>query len=115
MTTEAIPEVYDMIEVNTPIYESSKNYCIGTLIDKEAIKTVKSSNNLVTGESILTELDDKIDIIFTIEANAESSIRDFTVGELKVKVGNTANVKGKGYAAEGYIIAIERNDKLEEN
>lgn len=107
-TTETIPEVFDMIEVGTKIYESSKNYYLGTVVNKESQKTVKYGVDIKNGKYKENEIEDYIDIILTISANAQSTEQNIEIGEFIPKVGKEVNVKGKGYAAHGYIISIER-------
>lgn len=107
-TTETIPEVFDMIEVGTKIYESSKNYYLGTVINKESTKTVKYGVDIKKGKYVENELEDYVDIILTIDANAQYTDQNIEIGEFSPKVGKEVNVKGKGYAAHGYIISIER-------
>lgn len=107
-TSETLDEVYDMIEISTPIYESRKNYCIGTVIDKQSEKTVRQGINIETGEYVTTEIDGRSDIILTIEADAEKGIQDIMIQDFELKVGSEAYVKGKGYAAIGYVVSIER-------
>ena len=55
-----------------------------------------------------TPVEGLIDITLTIEADVKKTAHDFTIGEMDLKVGTVANVKGKGYAASGYITVIER-------
>lgn len=107
-TSETIEEVYDVIEVGTPIYDGQKNYCIGTVIDKQYEKSIGYASNMKDGKYVATELEDYVDIILTIEANAEFSEQNISVGEFEVKVGTETYLKGKGYAMVGYVISIER-------
>ena len=60
------------------------------------------------GKYVENELEDYVDIILTIDANAQYTDQNIEIGEFSPKVGKEVNVKGKGYAAHGYIISIER-------
>lgn len=107
-TIETLPQTYDYIEENTTIYDSLKNYNIGTIIKKEEEPSVRYGVDEEKRETIATEMPNKIDITLTIEANATVTDNLITIGEYELKVGNEAYVKGKGYAAVGYVVSIER-------
>ena len=107
-TSETLDEVYDMVEVGTPIYESRKNYYIGTIIDKQSEKSVRYAMNTETGEYVASEIDGCTDIILTIEADAQKGLQNIMIQDFELKVGSEAFIKGKGYAALGYVISIER-------
>lgn len=107
-TIESLPNMYDYIEEGTILYDSIKNYQIGTIVAKASEPSKRYSFNQETKEIVETSLEDKIDIILTVEANATITDRKISVGDYPIKVGSEAYVKGKGYAASGYIISIER-------
>lgn len=107
-TNESLPQMYEMIEENTTLYDSLKNYNIGTIISKEYEKTTRYGVNQEERKVVPTIVDDKIDVILTVEANATVTDKKITVGDYELKVGNEAYIRGKGYAAAGYIISIER-------
>ena len=107
-TNETIENVYDMIEVGTPVYESRKNYCIGKIIDKTSEPSVRYAANMDNAEYVATEMNGYKDIILTIEANADKGSQNIMIQDYKLKVGGEAYIKGKGYAVLGYVISIER-------
>lgn len=109
-TNESLPEVYNMIEEGTDIYDSIKNYKIGTILKKEKLPSEKYDIDLKTGKYVKSELsvNEVLDILLTIEADATFSDQNIMVGEYAIKVGEDAFVKGKGYAGIGYIVSIER-------
>ena len=109
-TNESFPETYDMIEEGTVIYDSVKNYPIGIVKKKELIPSERYEINLSDGTYEKSELPsgDLVDIVLTIEADAQISEQNIAIGDYIIKVGNEAFVKGKGYAGVGYVITIER-------
>lgn len=107
-TNETMENVYDMIEVGTPVYESRKNYCIGKIIDKTSETSVRYAANIDNAEYVATEMNGYKDIILTIEASADKGNQNIMVQDYKLKVGGEAYIKGKGYAVLGYVISIER-------
>lgn len=107
-TNETIENVYDMIEVGTPVYESRKNYCIGKIIDKTSEPSIRYAANMDNAEYVATEMDGYKDIILTIEASADKGSQNIMIQDYKLKVGGEAYIKGKGYAVLGYVISIER-------
>lgn len=108
-TTETESVVYDKILENTSIYDSLKNYHIGKILKKELLPATREVFNEDAEAYELAEVNSKINILLTIEADGVISGKDITLsGAYDLKVGNTAYVKGKGYAAIGYVVAIER-------
>lgn len=109
-TTESLPVVYEMINENTIIYDSLKNSPIGTIVKKESVATERFEVDLDKEIYVKSELpkDEYMDIILTIEADAFIDERDISIGDYVIKVGEQAFVKGKGYAAVGYVVSIER-------
>ena len=107
---ESLPETYEMIEENTTIYDSIKNSPIGMVIKKECLPSERYDADLLKGEYIKTDLpqEDYVDVLLTIEANANISEQDIAIGDYIIKVGEQVFVKGKGYASSGYIVSIER-------
>ncbi|MBQ9267878.1 MAG: DUF4330 family protein [Clostridia bacterium] len=108
-TNEIEPVVYDRISEDTDIYDSVKNYYIGKIKVKELLPAEREVFNEETDEYVLDEVEGKINVLLTIEADGVVSGKDIVLGGgYDMKVGNAAYVKGKGYAAIGYVVAIER-------
>ena len=82
---------------------------MGKVINKENIPSTRDVLDEKNEKYVVAEVNDKIDIIITIEADATITDKDIIVGGgYPIKVGNSAYVKGKGYAGIGYVISIER-------
>ena len=107
-TTESLETVYELIEENATLYDSIKNINIGKVIKKEYEPSVRYAVDQIDKEIIATQIDNKIDITLTIEADANITDKLISVNDYELKVGKDAYIKGKGYAGRGYIISIER-------
>ena len=109
-TNESLPTTYDMIEENTILYDSAKNFQIGTILKKEALPSERLDIDITSGKFVKTELptNEFVDILLTVEANADVNEKDINVGGYVVKIGESIYIKGKGYAGTGYIVSIER-------
>jgi glycosyltransferase involved in cell wall biosynthesis len=105
---EVDPEVFDVIELNTDIYDSNKNVLIGKVNEKESKVACREEIDAVNGVFKDSYIPNKVDITLTVEADAEYTEKDIMVGEYEIKVGQQAYVKGKGYALIGFIINVER-------
>jgi glycosyltransferase involved in cell wall biosynthesis len=105
---EVDPEVFDVINIDTDIYDSTKNILIGKVTKKESMTATREEKDSVNGVFKDSSIPNKVDIILTIEANAEYTKKDIMVGEYKIKVGQQAYVKGKGYAFIGFVVNVER-------
>lgn len=107
-TTETIDSVYNMIELDTPIYENGKNYYLGKIVDKTCEPSIRYEANLENGEYVKNEIPGYSDIILTIEANADIGTKNIKINDYILKVGSETSIKGKGYYLYGYVISIER-------
>ncbi len=58
------------------------------------------------GEYQMETDETKVDVYATVEMEVEENDYAFTVGSTSVKVGDPIPFRGKGYAAEGYVISI---------
>ena len=108
-SNEQDPEISPMIQEGTDVYDSVKNYKIGKIVKKEVVQSTREVANQETGEYVSAPVDNKEDVILTIEADAVIQGKDIIVdGQYDIKVGNAAYLQGKGYATIGYIINVER-------
>lgn len=111
-TSESLQSMYDMISENTSIYDSTKNLFLGTIVKKEILDSeryeVDYENSTFTKSALPRGT--AIDVLLTIEADANISEQNISVGDYVIKVGAPAYIKGKGYAGKGYITSIERNE-----
>lgn len=107
-TIESLPITYQYIEEGSVLYDSIKNEKVGTVVAKEYKASEKTSVNEEAREIVLNQLEDRIDIVLTVEADAIVTEKDILVGNYVIKVGNDIYVKGKGYEVYGFIIGIER-------
>ncbi|MBQ8299677.1 MAG: DUF4330 family protein [Clostridia bacterium] len=106
--TSCLPEVEKYLEEGSTVYDSLKNYNIGTILEYEIEPNEVLVPDLTTGTVKPNIREDRIDIMLTIEANATQSDRLISIGDYEIKVGQEAYVRGKGYAFSGYIVSIER-------
>lgn len=63
----------------------------------------------IAGAYKIQELEDKRDIYVTVEADSEITELAVKTGDTKIRVGEQIPVRGKGYAASGYIIEVDEN------
>jgi hypothetical protein len=55
-------------------------------------------------------IDGRVDIYATVEMKVDETDYAFTAGSTIVQVGTKLPFRGKGYATEGYVIAINEED-----
>ena len=108
-SNEQDPEISQMIKEDTLVFDSVKNYKIGKIVKKEVVQSTRELPNEETGEFVSAPVENKEDVILTIEADAVIQGKDIIVdGQYDIKVGNAAYLQGKGYATIGYIVNVER-------
>lgn len=108
MATSCLPAIEEHIEEGIPVYDSLKNYHIGTVLEYEVKPSEVVVPDLENGTAKLNVVEDMVDVTLKIEANADVSEKLITVGEYDLKIGKEAFIRGKGFAMSGYIISIER-------
>lgn len=111
-SNDVMPEVAEMINKDTELFDSIKNYHIGKVIDKEVTPAQKAVFDQHSQKYNVVDIKDEINIILTVEADAVVEGKDIVLDNAyALKIGNQAFVKGKGYAYAGYIVAIDRLDE----
>ncbi len=80
--------------------------------DGGIVKEVKSEPatqmtfNSIDGTYSNVEVEGKVDIYVTIDADCEISDKAIKTGDTAIKVGTDIPVRGKGFATSGYVIDI---------
>lgn len=75
-----------------------------------AIDTVSAQKTVfdsISGEYVTQDIENKCDIYVTVDVNAHITDTAVKSGSVPFKVGAETPVRGKGYAAMGYMIAID--------
>ena len=110
MTTEVKDEFEMLLEESFAKSNTVADIVEGTVIKKEILPSERYDADLLKGEYVKTELpeDEYVDILLTIEASANITEQNISIGDYIIKVGEQAFVKGKGYASIGYVVSIER-------
>ena len=63
------------------------------------------------GEYRMQTLEDTVDITATVEIDVEEDDYAFTAGTTQIKVGNGIPFRGKGYATDGNVVVIDKEEK----
>lgn len=100
--------LYDAIKAaeGEPVTLSLTEKDSGTVKSVECTPAEVMTFNSNKGEYNLEINNGKVDIYATVEIQAEENDYSFSVGSTVVKVGDSIPFRGKGYAAEGYVISI---------
>ncbi len=107
LISSAEPELGEAIKVGDAVTLSLTEKDGGIVSDVVVKPAEKIAFDSIKGEYIRQEIDNKCDIEVTVAADAKVSDTAITVGSTVLKVGAETTVRGKGYAAMGYIIEIE--------
>ena len=106
LMTNSETALADAITVGDAVTISLTEKDSGTLKDLRTEPAQTMSYNAVDGEYINTIIEDRVDIYATVEMEVSETDYAFIAGSTKIKVGTKLPFRGKGYATEGYIIAI---------
>ena len=105
---EDMPEQFlDFPQVGDPIYRSDDNVSLGTVeqVQVQPHKQALYSSDL--GQYLEVEEEDRWDVYLTIQGQGYGTEQDIVISDVVLKTGNELNVKGKGYAGEGVVVAVE--------
>ncbi|MCC8169000.1 MAG: DUF4330 domain-containing protein [Oscillospiraceae bacterium] len=65
----------------------------------------------IDGSYKIQQIDNKVDIYVTIEADVKVTDLSVKTGDTDIRVGEDIPVRGKGYATSGYIIAVNESQE----
>lgn len=99
-------ELAEAMQVGDTVTMSLTEKDGGVITGIDARPAEKTVFDSISGTYVTNELDNKCDIYVTVEADAKVSDTAVTMGSTVLKVGDETPVRGKGYAAMGYTIAI---------
>lgn len=78
----------------------------GVIKNIEVKPAEKTELNIMSGEYVQQTLDNRVDIYVTVDMKASVTDTSVKVGSTVFKVGAETTLRGKGYAAMGYVIVI---------
>ncbi len=78
----------------------------GVIKSIEVKPAEKTELNVMSGEYVQQTLDNRVDIYVTVDMKASVTDTSVKVGSTVFKVGAETTLRGKGYAAMGYVIVI---------
>lgn len=107
---EKEPEYGDAIKVGDNVTISFTEKDGGVVKDVKTEPAKRYAYNSIDGTYSIEALSDKVDVYVTIEADATASDTVIKTGDTPLKVGFGIPVRGKGYAAMGYIITVDEEE-----
>lgn len=107
MVQEKDKDFADAIAVGDNVTVSLTEKDGGVVKEVKAEPAKKLAYNSIDGTYSEQVIDGKYDVYVTVEAETEVSDTAIKTGGTAVKVGAETPVRGKGYAATGYVIEID--------
>jgi hypothetical protein len=95
------------ISVGDLISDNVSNFDYGKIISIASKPATRITDNNITGEHVLANIPDKIDLDITIKCSADVSKNAITVSEHDIRLGKMMFLKSKGYVISGYLTDIE--------
>ncbi|HBH12735.1 MAG: Uncharacterized protein XD91_0350 [Clostridiales bacterium 38_11] len=106
--TEDVNENFaKQLQLEGNLYNSSKNYFVGKLIDYKVLPYEIIVPDLQNGVFIKQVVEDRFVVRMTIEANTDQDDYNIRINQENIKVGAMFPIKGKGFASYGYIVEIK--------
>lgn len=101
------PSFYESIEIGTKVYNSSRNYYVGEVIDVKQEPLKVWTEDIINGEFKVIEDPNRYTVHITIKSEGTNSDTAIYAGQELIKVGHIFPIKGKGFASNGVVIGIE--------
>ena len=101
------PEFRSAISVGDYVYISPRERDRARVVEVSPARRAQVIEmNRVDGEFIVTEVPDHYDVVVTMHADVTVLPREFRNGSTAIRIGSETVMRGPGYAAEGFIIAM---------
>lgn len=97
----------ESIEVGTTLYNSSRNYYVGEVVEVTEVPYYVWTEDLLKGEFYKVEDSSKSTVHIKIKAEGTINDTSFYAGQELIKVGSVFPIKGLGFASHGVVIDIE--------
>ncbi len=110
MITNQEQSLADAMAIGDNVTVSLTEKDSGTLIDLRTEPAEAMVYDAIDGEYKNSSIDGRIDIYATVEMDVTETDYAFTAGSTIVQVGTKLPFRGKGYAAEGYVITIDEEE-----
>ena len=110
MLSEKEPEYGNAIKKGDKVTISFTEKDGGVVKDVRVEQAKKQAYNSIDGTYSMEPVENKVDVYVTIEAEATASDTAVKTGDTALKVGTEVPVRGKGYAAMGYIITLNEEE-----
>ncbi len=101
----------DSLVLDTPVFNSSRNFGVGTLVDFEVKPYELITKDLIHGVFRLEEVPNSYTVILYVRAQVTDDAYHFWANQESIKVGTVFPIKGKGFASNGVVIAVDGGNK----
>jgi len=98
----------DTVAVGQLIEDAVERKAIGELTGVSKSEHYQINFNYTTGQEEYSVVDGKINLILTIEAQAEESETSFTVDDYEVRIGKQISMNLPGFQCSGYCIGLTK-------
>ncbi len=96
----------DAVAVGLPVQDAVEKRSIGTVSGVQAVPYQKLTFNSNTDSETVSEVENKITLKITVEAQAIETDRAFTVGGCVIRVGKEYSIAVPGFYGSGYCTYI---------
>lgn len=107
MMSEKSPELAEAMKAGDKVTLSLTEKDGGIIKEVKTEPSERLTLNSIDGKYVNEPVANKVDIYVTVEADCTISDKAIKTGDTAIKVGTDIPVRGKGYAASGYIITID--------
>lgn len=111
-------EMIDRVEaagIGSNVYRSTDGEYLGTLEDFRYETHVETEFASALGEYAQYEVSDRYLLYLDVVGQGTQSATDISVNGSVIKIGQEIFVKGKGYAAGGYVVGVSVDEMVEDS
>lgn len=106
MGQKVMKETAELPVVGAEVYNSSTSEYLGVVTDVKSEPHTEAVFNEATGQYEKAPIAEYCNLYVTIAGQGTETEKDIIVEGTTVKVGMNLNVKGKGYAYQGYVVEV---------
>ncbi|MBQ7976290.1 MAG: DUF4330 domain-containing protein [Clostridia bacterium] len=107
MVTNILPEVADGMVPDDRVLLDSKDNAYGRVTNVSVMPSEDSHINLQTEKYVTNKIEDRKDVILTVEAEATVNDWGYQIGQQHIRIGEAQNISATSYVASGYIIGVD--------
>lgn len=107
LVTSVMPEVAEGMTPDDRVLLDAKDNAYGRVTNVSIAPSEDSYLNQQTEKYVISKLEERKDVVLTIEADATVNDWGYEIGQQNIRIGEKQNISATKYVATGYIIGVD--------